>query len=194
MQAFDFETLYITMSFLIVSFWLLSIFSTNAAVAPVPVDFRRDEKPDWSALFPEFQGCERVIQPLAQNGKIFEQTARYERQGFRENKNQFYVPCGTVTLRFEPSARKTASANHAKSFEIPPVGKRKVKNFDAYMNSPLCGNDEWMGSTSVFFDENMSLTVSAYRGTSGILEFAETADYAQLKKTIDEFVEKSQDF
>lgn len=169
-------------------FWFLTvfIFSANAVFA------QNSETADWSNLFPEIAGCVRIIEPLKQNGKIFEQTAIYERLDFetRKDKDPNYFGCGSITLRFEPAARKSASINYTNLVNFPiyfPPQKQIVKNFDAYSRSPQCGNDSWIGSTDVYFDKDMVLTVSENMG-GGILEFAESADYKLLKKTIGKFV------
>lgn len=148
---------------------------------------------DWSALFPEIPNCVRIIEPIKQNGKAFEQTAVYERADFetRKGKDPNYFGCGSITLGFAPGARRSANINYnnisLEPFFILPQ-KSKVKTFDAYSDSPQCGNDIWIGSTSVYFDKDMVLMVSANLGAAGILEFAENADYRFLKKTIGRFV------
>jgi hypothetical protein len=175
------------------SFMAVFIFSVNAVFAPLPIDAQKNENADWAALFPEIPGCERIIQPITQNGKVFEQTAVYERQNYKEYKgNNNYFGCGSIALRFAPSARKSARINYVNSIQnpiyFPPPQKQTVKSFDAYSNSPLCGNDIWVGSTSVYFDEDKVLMVSAYMGAGNILEFAKNADYELLRKSIDKFV------
>ena len=165
-------------------FLLIFIFSANAVFAQISA--QRVKEADWSALFPEIAGCERVVQPLTQNGEIFEQTAVYETR-INSDENRIYYGCGSITLRFEPSARKSADKIYANSFKLF-LRKGKIKTFDAYTSSPQCGNDEWRGSTSVYFDEDKVLIVSAKRGAGNILDFVETADYELMKATIDNFI------
>ena len=168
------------MKILAFSFLTVFIISANAVFA------QKSENMDWTDLFPEIPGCERIIEPLTQTGKIFEQTARY--QPSRNDNPRIYYGCGSITLRFEPSARKSASVNFSKQPNFPFTRKQTVKTFDAYTDSPLCGNDDWRGSIRVYFDEDKVLIVSAKRGAGDILKFAETADYELMKETIDKFV------
>jgi hypothetical protein len=137
---------------------------------------------DWSELFPEISGCERMIQPLTRSGEVIEQIAVYNRE---DDKN---YKCGAIILRIAPKSRQSAAKIY-KTFGFS-LFKRKitVKDFVAYTASPQCGNDDWQGSTTVYFDEDKSLIVSAQRGTNRILEFPETADYALMKKSMDELV------
>ena len=184
------------MKFLHLLLWVTlfcGILSVGETFAQQSVKSKPAQATDWSALFPDIPGCVRIIQPLAQNGKTFEQLAIYERQDFetRKDKDPNYFGCGSITLRFEPSARKSASINHTNLVNFPiymPPQKSKVKTFDAYSSSPQCGNDIWVGSTDVYFDKDMVLTVSANLGATSILEFAENADYKFLKKSIAKFV------
>ena len=94
-------------------------------------------------------------------------------------------------LIFEPAARKTARENFKRSELSLLTQQIKIKNFDAYQNSPLCGNDNWIGSTSVYFDKDKVLIAEAYRGAAQILEFAQNADYELLKMTVDKLVKKT---
>lgn len=154
----------------------LIILSATAIFAQQTDKSKQSNTTDWSALFPTIAGCGREIQPLKQNGKVFEQTANYFR-------------CGSITLRFEPSARKTAREKSS-VLDFPMNVPTKVKDFEAYQSSPLCGNDDWIGSTAVYFDENQVLIVSAYMGGAQILEFAQNADYGLLKKSINKIVRR----
>lgn len=138
---------------------------------------------DLSVLFPEFPGCDRVLEPIKRTDKSYEQTAVYERGSQQDRGNPNYFGCGSITFRFEPSARKTARENSS-ILDFPSRVPVKVNNFDAYRGSPLCGNDIWIGSTQVYFDDDKSLTVSAFMGADAILEFAQNADYLMLKKAM----------
>ena len=184
------------MKLLQISLWLTvccGILSVGETFSQPPVKSKPSPDADWSALFPEIPNCLRIIEPLTRNGKIFEQRAVYERPNYQtdKGKNPNYFGCGSIALSFKPSARKLAETNYMnitlEPFFIPPQ-KLKMRNFDAYGDSPLCGNDIWIGSTTVYFAENMSLSVSANMGGTAILEFAENADYKLLKKKIAKFV------
>lgn len=142
----------------------------------------RSQTDDWSRLFPEISGCQRTIQPLTRSGEVIEQIAVYKRE---DDKN---YKCGSITLRIAPKSRQSAAKDFNASSFNPFRRKIVIKDFDAYTASPLCGNDEWRGSTTVYFDEDKVLIASAQRGTNRILDFPETADYAMLKKSMDEFV------
>lgn len=144
---------------------------------------------DLSVLFPEFPGCERVLEPIKRTDKSYEQTAVYERGSQQDRSNPNYLRCGSITLRFEPAARKSARENPSildSQFRQP----FKLKKFDAYSDSPWCGNDVWVGSTQVYFDADKSLTVSAYMGADAILEFAQNANYLMLKKAMNKLAKK----
>lgn len=148
---------------------------------------RHNETTDWSALFPKIPNCERIIQPLTQNGEVLEQVAIYEREGYKNNQSVNYFGCGSITLRFEPSARKAAREN-SKRVDFFPRQIFQIKNFDAYQDSPQCGNDVWIGSTTIYFDKDKVLIVSAYGGAEKILEFAQNADYELMKKLMNKLV------
>jgi len=166
---------------------LLGSLSVNEVFSQQSIVLGQNQFVDWSALFPEIPNCERFIQPITQSGEIFEQIAVYEREGYQKYKNeQNYFGCGSITLRFAPSARKSARQN----FTIInfPTQKLRVKTFDAYRNSPLCGNDVSIGSTEVYFDEDKVLIARAYVGAHIILDFAQVADYNLMRKSINKFV------
>lgn len=170
------------MKILIFSFMLMTLFATNAVFAPVSVVRQQFEAEDWSALFPEIAGCRRVVEPLSRNGAVVGQTADYRSTGSDEPYS-----CGAIALSFEPGARKAARARFAKNAE-PTVSESRLKNFDAYRSSPLCGNDDSLGSIRVYFDEDKAIVVSARKGSENLMSFAENADYELLKKTIERFV------
>jgi hypothetical protein len=169
------------------------IFSAGETFAQQSLSSKAEQIADWSALFPEIPGCVRIVQPITQNVKIIEQTAIYEQKDFetRKGKDPNYFDCGSISLRFEPSARRSASINYANLVNFPiyfPPQKSKVKSFDAYTESPMCGNDNWLGTTDVYFDKDMVLTVSVNLGGAGLSDFIENADYKRLKKAIGRFV------
>lgn len=170
------------MKILTFGFLTMFIFSANTIFA------QKSKMKDWSHLFPEIQGCERTFEPLVKNGEIIEQTAVYRPQSVKENEAQIYYGCGVITLRFQPSARKDADLSYSDQGYNPFIRKQKVKTFDAYSESPMCGNDEWRGMLRVYFDEDKVLIVRAKRGVGDIFQFAENADYGLMKKTIDEFI------
>jgi hypothetical protein len=172
------------MKFLCFSFLaivLLGSLSVIEAFSQILIVPRQNQSEDWSALFPEIPNCERVIQPLTLKGGVFEQVAMYKRENYKNNKNENYFGCGSITLRFEPSARKAARQDFANSAS-PLRHQFQMKGFDAYSESALCGNDDWRGSTTVYFDEDKVLIVSAYTGAEKILEFAKNVDYELKKK------------
>lgn len=169
---------------------LFGSLSVNEAFSQQLIVARQNQIADWSALFPEIPNCERVIQPLTLNGEIFQQVAMYERENYKNNKNENYFGCGSITLRFELSARKTARQSFAIS--VSPLRQQfQIKGFDAYSESALCGNDDWKGSTTVYFDEDKVLILSAYTGAEKILEFAKNVDYELIKKSMDKFVKNN---
>lgn len=178
------------MKILCLSFSLLIFFtgfSRNEIFLQPSIGAKLNQTTDWSALFPEIAGCERIIQPLMQNGEVFEQTVVYERENYKEYKGENYFGCGSITLRFEPSARKLARENSTIA-DFPLRQPIQIKNFEAYHSSPLCGNDVWTGSTAVYFDEDKVLIVSANIGAEKILDFAQNADYKLLKKLMKKLV------
>lgn len=157
----------------------VEIFSRQSIVA------KQDE--DWSAIFPEIPNCERSIQPITRNGEVFEQTATYEPKGYKYDVNQGYFGCGSITLRFAPSAGKSAREN-SDFINFPLRQQFQIKNFEAYRESPQCGNDNWRGSTTVYFDKDKVLIVSAFVGAEKILDFAQNADYELMKKSMNKLV------
>jgi len=170
---------------------LILLFSVSLSCEQTPAQativMQKSQTADWAALFPEISGCKRTIQPLTQNGEVFEQTAIYEREDFENYK------CGSITLRFAPRARQAAAENFKMNNFSLFRRKTKINDFEAYTVSPQCGNDDWRGSTTVYFDENKVLIVSAYRWSGGISGFPQTADYALMKKLMDALVKnKSQ--
>jgi len=162
----------------------LSIFIMALIFSANTVFSQKNEKADWAALFPEMPGCERVVQPLVQNGETFEQTAFYRPREESESENRLSYGCGTITLRLDPSARHSAAELYEKQPKSPFFRKQTVKNFDAYSETPLCGNDDRRGTTRVYFDEDKVLIVSARRGAGDLLDFVETADYERLKESM----------
>jgi hypothetical protein len=167
---------FITISFLVMMF--LGICSVKEVFSQQSTTAMKDQTADWSALFPVIPGCERVIQALTQSGEVFEQTAIYKREGGNINNGG----CGSITFRVEPGAR-TAARERFEPFQMFNQ-KIKIGKFDAYTSSPQCGNDDWIGSTAVYFDENKLLAVTANRGAAAILEFAQKADYELIRKSM----------
>lgn len=145
---------------------------------------------DWAVLFPEIPNCEQVIQALTRNNNVFEQTVIYEWKGYPKNKNENYVSCGTITLRSAHSARKEALQNF-RLYDSPTNQRVKIRGFDAFRDGPMCGNDVWIGSTSVYFDDDKLLIVSAYGSAGAILEFAQNADYELIKNSMNKIIKKS---
>jgi hypothetical protein len=168
---------------------LLGSFNINRANAQRSTVMDRSPAADWSALFPEIAGCERSIRPLSRTGEIFEQTAVYRRAGFKNAQNENYLPCGSIALRVMPGARKAAAENFKQLLPVPFRRKTMIGSFDAYSVSPLCGNDNRMGSLTVYFDADKALIVDAYRGAGSLWSFSRTADFEGLKKSMDELVE-----
>lgn len=150
---------------------------------------------DWSGLFPEIPGCEKIVQPLRRQGKVIEQTADYERENYRNLRNNpdypNYFGCGSITLRLEPSARQKASKVDTSMTGAFPPQPTTVKGFFALRDGPQCGNDVWVGSTAVYFDTDKVLIVSSYIGADKITEFSETADYRTISKFMENFPVKS---
>lgn len=142
---------------------------------------------DWANLFPEIADCERIIQPLTQNGKVFEQTAVYKPANGEQN--QIFPGCGSITLQVQPSLKKSADANYATQIGSPFTKKLKIKDFDAYSVTPICGNDDSRETLYIYFDKDKALIINAKRGFGNILEFAESADYELMKKSLSRFIE-----
>lgn len=111
----------------------------------------------------------------------------YERENYKNNRNENYFGCGSITLRFEPSARKKVRQSFAIS-DSPLRQQFQIKGFDAYSESALCGNDEWRGSTTVYFDEDKVLIVSAYTGADKILDYSRSADYELMRKSMNKLI------
>lgn len=179
------------MKFLCLIFSLLILFTNfrgNEMFTHSSINAKQNRNTDWSELFPEIPNCERVIQPLTQNNEVFEQIAVYEREGYKNNKNENYFGCGSITLRFEPFARKKAREDFKRSDYLPFRQVFRIKELDAYSESPQCGNDVWMGSTAIYFDEDKALILSAYLGADKILKFAQSADYLLIEKSMNKLV------
>jgi len=179
------------MKFLCFSFWaivLLGSLSLNEAFSQQSIVARQNQIADWSALFPEIPNCERVIQPLTLKDKVFEQVAKYERENYKNNRSENYYGCGSITLRFEPSARKSARENSKRAAYFLFGQIFQINKFDAYSQSPQCGNDDWRGSTTVYFDEDKVLIVSAYIGAEKILDYAQSADYELMRKSMNKLI------
>ncbi len=151
----------------------------------------KNKSSDWTILFPQIPGCERIVQPVQRYGKVIEQTAVYEREHYEKLKNNpdypNYFGCGSITLRLEPSAREKAAKRDFTFTGIIPPYLTSIRGFFALRDGPLCGNDFWRGSTAVYFDSNKVLIVSSYLGADKLAELAETADY----ESISNFMEKS---
>lgn len=152
---------------LIVFFGLFSVDHWSQA----PNERAAHRSPDWSNLFPQIERCVRKIGPMGYSGKMIQQEASYLYPG---GSNSPW--CGTITLRFEPGARKSRENKWAEYF---PTEKIKVRGFDAWRNSPLCGNDDSGASLEVYFAEDRVLIVG---GIPAILAHVEYADYAMLKR------------
>jgi len=124
---------------------------------------------DFSAGFPEIKGCERKINPPERWQKSLSQSAYYY-SGHRR--------CGSITISVAPGLR-TASEF---AFRSPLATRYKVRNFDAWYTTPLCGTPPTGGdSLHVYFAEDAVLIVSAepQDGTT-ILTFPHRADYKLL--------------
>lgn len=176
------------MKILYFSFSLLLLFSCLVVESFSQSVAEQFQHEDWSALFPEIPHCERVIQPLKQKGEIFEQTAVYEREDYQKFKNQpHYFGCGSITIRSASLARKAARENFAVN-NFPMTQKFQIKTFEAYRNSPLCGNDISIGSIEVYFDEDKVLIVHAFVRAHKILDFAQNADYDLMKESMNRLI------
>ena len=104
-------------------------------------------------------------------GKAVEQTALYKTDD-RE--------CGAITLRREPDLLAAKRERFA-SYAFPSTWI-KMRGYDTFQGTPLCGNDPWIGTLEVFFDKDKSLAVGAHRWNPSIMEFAQKADFASLKE------------
>lgn len=147
---------------------------------------------DLTEFFPEIAGCVRVVEPLRREGKMIVQTARYERPGYKENKNNpNYYGCGAISLRHEPGAAENRKTRARASVGIHSLFTKtyKINDFDAYRTSPQCGNDISIGAIEVYFDADKVLSVNAFQGAGEILSFAEKADYAAIEKTLNKLVD-----
>jgi hypothetical protein len=181
------------MKFIYFGFWviiLLGSLNVDETFSQQSTDAKQNQSTDWSELFPEIPGCERQIQPIKQNSEVWDQAAVYERENYKNNQSENYFGCGSITLRFEPLARETARKS-PDFIDFPLRQSLKIKNFYAYQVSPMCGNDFWMGATTVYFDKDKILTVSANMGAEKILEFARNADYELMKKSMNKLVSET---
>jgi hypothetical protein len=178
------------MKFIYLGFWVIILWgslSIDKSFSQQSIDVKQNQTGDWSELFPEIPGCKREIQPIKQTGEIWEQVAGYERENYKNNRGENYFGCGSITLRFEPSARKTAQKG-SDFIDFPFRQWLQIKNFYAYQVSPMCGNDFWIGAATVYFDKDKILTASANMGVEKILEFARNADYELMKKSMNKLV------
>ena len=140
-------------------------------------------KRDLSHWFPQFSGCERVLQPIVRDSAVWEQTAVYERAGFRKGKDVNYFGCGSITVRREANALKLAE-ERLEYPNFPLFQKLSVRGYPAFQHVPWCGNDVSLGSTSVFFDPDKVITVHVYQGAEPLAVFLETTDYEVLRKAV----------
>jgi hypothetical protein len=169
------KILYFSLLLFICAGTSVEVFSQNSA--------KQIQAADWSDLFPEIPNCDRTIQPISRNGEVVEQTANYDWANYKGEKNQYYYGCGSITLRYAPNARQSARESSS-TLNFPMNVPIRVKTFEAYQSSPMCGNDNWLGSTAVYFDENMALFVTANLNAYKIIEFAQEVDYKLLKKRL----------
>jgi hypothetical protein len=124
---------------------------------------------EWSALFPEIPGCVKTVARRTNTNNATELTANYQAADH---------PCGSITLRREQNLLQNRKKWETSLF----LRWVKVKSFEALESTPLCGNDDWIETVEVFFSENMSMTISAYRWHPSILDFAQKADYKTMEK------------
>lgn len=141
--------------------WKLSFFSL---VIVVGCSFSAYGQSDWAGAFPDIKGCAKTIGPFERTGSFATQTAIYE-------------GCGTIELRIAPGAKAAREKNWQDHF---PSLKTEIKGYTAWRNSPLCGNDPWLGSIEVYLSEDKVLIASAYDRADQVLNFAEQADYIAL--------------
>ena len=126
---------------------------------------------DWSELFPEIPGCARAIRAMVRSDTAVEQTADYG-------------GCGTMTLRREKDLLIKKRKLYTPSYSFPS-GWIKVHGYEAFRQSPLCGNDEWIGSLEIFFEKDKTLNLSGYHhGGTAIMEFSEKADYGNFRQVM----------
>src|SRR6202008_2957948 len=101
-----------------------------------------------------------MVQPIQRSGEAFEQTAIYERVGYKNNQGPHYFGCGSITLQRQPDAIRLAE-QRGKEEHMPFVQRFTVRGFLAFRWVPQCGNDVSLGSTTVHFDDDKILIVSA---------------------------------
>jgi hypothetical protein len=121
---------------------------------------------DFSSVFPAIEGCTRKVESLKRDGSIIAQDASYD-------------GCGSVSILIVPGTRRAREANWHEYF---PTQKMKVQGYDAWQNSPLCGNDPWLGGIDVYFSDDGVLRASAMLGGAALLDFAKTADYRAIRR------------
>jgi hypothetical protein len=150
-----------------------------------------NEKSSLLAQFPQIPGCERDITSLSTENRGLEYTVTYERIGTSiDRKDPNYFGCGSISVRVAPGIRKEALQNIA-MFGFLTSQLIKINGFDAVQTSPLCGNDPWIGSYSVYFNEDKVLIVSANVPNYEILKYASNADYKSLKSALNEAVKNA---
>jgi len=169
---------------------------------------RAEAQADLSQFFPNVPNCIKNIQPLTRDGNRLEQTAIYRIPRIAEQTQtsvsqpgevdltvypDSFMPglptsCGSITIRSAPGLRHAARKQHknAAQFDFSQSNKPfLIQGHLAYSASPLCGNDPWVGSTSIYFEKNMELQVSADQGPGEmLLDFTRSADYIAIKASI----------
>jgi hypothetical protein len=127
---------------------------------------------DWTELFPEIPGCVRNIQPMIRINDTVEQTAVYKVGD---------ESCGSVAFRREPGLFPAKRKLYTTCDAFPSTWI-KFRGYATFQESPLCGNDEWIGSLEIFFEKDKAMTVSASRWGLSIMEFAQKQDFKKLGK------------
>ena len=128
---------------------------------------------DLMSAFPEINGCERKVYPLERSGTGFSQSAYYTgSQAF----------CGSITIMVAPGLLATRRT------EMDSVLSRrfKVRGFDAWYTTPLCGTPPTGGdSVDVYFATDAVLMVNGETADrEGILTYPERADYRLLRRVV----------
>lgn len=69
--------------------FISGVFGEKAAARKSPGSGRIVDS-DWSPLFPDISGCERIIKPVEPNGNALERTAMYVQSGFMGRVDRYF--------------------------------------------------------------------------------------------------------
>lgn len=137
---------------------------------------------DVDELFPEIVGCVKVVDRVRRADGFAAQSATYHWIGDEKMRNDpNYTPCGSIEFRVQKNSRKIRADRWVDYF---PAQSLRIRGYDAWRNSPLCGNDPWIGSIEIFLSDDEAIVLSATHSSPSILSFADTADLEKIARVL----------